>query len=78
MDLEGIACSTGSACTSQSLEPSHVIMAIYNDPKRAAGSVRFSLNERTTKEELNFTIEKLKKVVKRLRAISPYGGKNVN
>lgn len=73
MDLEGIACSTGSACTSQSLSPSHVIMAVYQDPKRAAGSVRFSFNQKTTKEELDFAITKLKKVIKRLREISPYG-----
>lgn len=73
MDLEGIACSTGSACTSQSLSPSHVIMAVYQDPKRAAGSVRFSFNQKTTKEEIDFAIDKLKKVVQRLRKISPYG-----
>ena len=76
MDLEGIACSTGSACTSQALEPSHVIMSIFNDHFRAAGSVRFSFSKLTTKEELDFAIGKLKKVVARLRNISPYGGKN--
>ncbi len=78
MDLEGIACSTGSACTSQSLEPSHVIMAVFDDHKRAAGSVRFSLSSQTTKQEIDYSIKKLKKVIKRLRNISPYGGKNGN
>jgi len=72
LDLEGIACSTGSACTSQALEPSHVIMAVFDDHFRAAGSVRFSLGEETTKKDLDFAIGKLKKVIKRLRAISPY------
>lgn len=76
LDLEGIACSTGSACTSQALEPSHVIMAVFDDHFRAAGSVRFSLGEETTKKEIDFAIEKLKGVVARLRKISPYGGKN--
>ena len=76
LDLEGVACSTGSACTSQSLEPSHVIMAVYNDSFRAAGSVRFSLGEQTSKEELDFAIEKIKKVVERLRKISPYSKGN--
>ena len=73
MDLEGVACSTGSACTSQALEPSHVIMSIFNDHFRAAGSARFSLSKLTTKEELDFAIIKLKKVVAHLRKISPYG-----
>jgi len=76
LDLEGVACSTGSACTSQSLEPSHVIMAIYNDHFRAAGSVRFSFAKQTTIKELDYAILKLKEVVERLRKISPYGGKN--
>ena len=72
MDLEGVGCSTGSACTSQSLEPSHVIMATYSDPKRAAGSVRFTLGDKTTKEELDYAVKKIRKVVTRLRKISPY------
>jgi len=72
LDLEGIACSTGSACTSQALEPSHVIMSIFNDHFRAAGSVRFSLSKLTTKAELDFAIEKIKEIVARLREISPY------
>ncbi|MBM2820950.1 MAG: cysteine desulfurase NifS [Candidatus Berkelbacteria bacterium] len=75
MDLEGVACSTGSACTSQSLEPSRVIMSIYNNAWRSAGSVRFSLSKNTTQRELDFAITKLTKVVERLRQISPYYNK---
>jgi len=75
LDLEGVACSTGSACTSQALEPSHVIMSIFNDHFRAAGSVRFSLSKLTTKAELDFAIKKIKEIVTRLREISPYGSK---
>ena len=77
LDLEGVACSTGSACTSQSLEPSHVIMAIYNDHFRAAGSVRFSLSHFTTKKEIDWAIKKIILVVERLRKISPYTSTNL-
>ncbi len=73
LDLEQVAVSTGSACTSLALEPSHVILSVFDDPKRAAGSVRFSLGHQTTRQELDFTIGKLKKVIKHLRKISPYG-----
>jgi cysteine desulfurase len=72
LDLEGVACSTGSACTSQSLEPSHVIMSIFNDHFRAAGSVRFSIAKETTKKEIDFAVKKISKVIRRLRLISPY------
>lgn len=71
LDQEGIAASTGSACTSQSLDPSHVIMAMYNDPVRAHSSVRFSLGEETSKDEIDYTIEKMKSIIKRLRSFSP-------
>ncbi len=73
LDLEGVACSTGSACTSQSLEPSHVLINCHNDHFRAAGSVRFSFGDGLTKKELDFAIAKIKSVVTRLRSISPYG-----
>jgi len=78
LDLEGIACSTGSACTSQSLEPSHVLMSCFNESFRAAGSVRFSFGEGLTKKDLDYAVNKIKEVVKRLRKISPYGGINGN
>ncbi len=71
LDLAGIAASSGSACTSQSLQPSHVLMAIYDKPERAHGSIRFSLGYKTTKEELNYTIKNLKIIVNKLRAMSP-------
>ncbi len=71
LDLKGIAASSGSACASQSLEPSHVLKAIYNDSERAHGSIRFTLGKETTKEEINYAIKNLKEIVKKLRAISP-------
>jgi len=78
LDLAGIAASSGSACTSLSLEPSHVLRALYDDPERAHGSVRFTLGEETTKEEINYTIKNLKTIVKRLRDISPLTKKGSN
>ena len=71
LDLVGIAASSGSACTSQSLEPSHVIVAVYDNPERAHGSIRFTLGDTTTKEELDYATEKLKIIIKKLRDMSP-------
>lgn len=71
LDLVGIAASSGSACTSLSLQPSHVLMAIYDHPERAHGSIRFTLGEKTTCEEIDYTIRSLKLIVKKLRKISP-------
>jgi len=71
LDLAGIAASSGSACTSLSLEPSHVLMAIYGEPERAHGSVRFTLGEKTTTKEIDYTIRNLKLIVQKLRKISP-------
>jgi cysteine desulfurase len=73
LDAKGICTSTGSACSSHSLEPSHVIMALENNPERAHGSLRFTISRNTTKEELDFTIEEISKTVKKLRNISPLG-----
>lgn len=73
LDLVGIAASSGSACASQSLEPSHVLLSIYNDAERAHGSVRFTLGSETTKKEIDYTILHLKKIIKKLRKISPLG-----
>jgi cysteine desulfurase len=77
LDLQGIAVSTGSACTSGSLEPSHVLLAIGVSPESAHGSLRFSLGKDTTEEEIDFVVEKLEAIVTRLRAMSPLarGGK---
>jgi cysteine desulfurase len=71
LDAKGICTSTGSACSSKTLEPSHVLMALENNPERAHGSLRITLSRFTTKEELDFTLEELKKAVKKLRRISP-------
>lgn len=71
LDLVGIAASSGSACASLSLSPSHVLMAVYNNPERSHGSVRFTLGEGTTKNEIDYTTRNLKIIVKRLRSMSP-------
>ena len=71
LDLAGIAASSGSACTSQSLEPSHVLMAVYDEAERAHGSVRFTLGEKTSKEEIDYTVDILKRTIEKLRKISP-------
>lgn len=70
LDLEGVAVSTGSACSSGSLEPSHVLSAMGLRPEVVQSSLRFSLSYHTTQEEIARAIEKLEKVVQRLRALS--------
>lgn len=72
LDLLGIAASSGSACTSGSLEPSHVLRAIGVPDELSHGSVRFTLGEKTTKEEIDYTIKHLMMIVKKLRTMSPY------
>ncbi|MBW2974815.1 cysteine desulfurase NifS [Candidatus Woesearchaeota archaeon] len=71
LDDRGIAVSTGSACSSRELKPSHVLIAIGVPPAMAHGSIRFSLSRFTTKEELDYTVKNLKEVVAELRKISP-------
>ena len=71
LDLKGIAASTGSACTSGSLEPSHVLMAMGVAPEIAQGSIRFSLGRDTQKEDIDYTVENLVEIVTRLREMSP-------
>ena len=73
LDDKGVAVSTGSACTSQKLEPSHVLIALGVKPEDAHGSIRFSLSKYTTKEEIDYTIKSVKAVVENLRKISPLG-----
>ncbi|MBN2300872.1 MAG: cysteine desulfurase NifS [Lentisphaerae bacterium] len=68
----GIAASSGSACTSGALEPSHVIRAMGVPFTAAHGSIRFSLSRYNTTEEINYVIEKMPAIVKKLRAISPF------
>lgn len=71
LDMEGIAASTGSACSSSSLEPSHVLLSIGLTHEFAHGSVRFSLGKHTKQEELDHVAEVLPGIVKKLRAMSP-------
>ncbi|HLD35802.1 MAG TPA: cysteine desulfurase NifS [Planctomycetota bacterium] len=71
LDSAGICVSSGSACTSESLEPSHVLSAMGVPVEIAHGSIRFSLSRETTKEEIDFTVETTAKVIKRLREMSP-------
>jgi len=71
LDMLGIACSTGSACTSSSLEPSHVLLAIGLDHGTAHGSLIITLGRWTTESDINYLLEKLPLVVKKLRAMSP-------
>jgi len=71
LDMDGIAVSTGSACSSKSLEPSHVLLAIGLKHEIAHGSLRISFSKYNTKEEVNYTLDKLEESVKKLREISP-------
>lgn len=71
LDQNGICGSSGSACTSGSLDPSHVLLAIGLPHEIAHGSLRLTLSEETTREEIDFTVEKLKEIVERLRSMSP-------
>jgi len=71
LDLQGISCSTGAACASGAVAPSHVLTAIGLSPERARSSLRFSLGRPTTPEEIDRAIEIIPAVVERLRALSP-------
>ena len=71
LDDKGIAASSGSACTSGSLDPSHVLLAIGRPHEIAHGSLRLSLSEETTDEEIDYIIKSVKEVVKYLRDMSP-------
>ena len=71
LDEKGICASSGSACTSGSLDPSHVLLAIGRPHEIAHGSLRLSLCETNTEEEVDYIIESVKSVVERLRAMSP-------
>jgi len=72
LDLKGVAVSTGSACSSGSLEPSHVLTAIGKTPDEAHGSLRISLSSMTTAEDIDYVVEILPRIVERLRELSPY------
>lgn len=71
LDMKGICASSGSACTSGSLDPSHVLLAIGLPHEIAHGSLRMTLGEETTKEDLDYTVDTLKEIVANLRSMSP-------
>ena len=71
LDMKGICASSGSACTSGSLDPSHVLLAIGLKHEEAHGSLRLTLSEDSTKEEMDIVAEEVKKIVQRLRDMSP-------
>lgn len=71
LDMNGICASSGSACTSGSLDPSHVLLAIGLPHEIAHGSLRITISEETTKDDIDFTVDKLKGIIERLRNMSP-------
>ena len=72
LDQAGICGSSGSACTSGSLDPSHVLLAIGLPHEIAHGSLRLTLSEKNTMEEIDYTVDELKKIIERLRGMSPF------
>lgn len=77
LDLAGVAASSGSACTSGSLDPSHVLLAIGLPHEIAHGSLRLSLGNDTTEEDVDYVLEKLPEIVENLRAMSPLNAENL-
>lgn len=71
LDQKGICASSGSACTSGSLDPSHVLLAIGLPHEIAHGSLRVTLSEKTTREDIDYTVDELKKIIAHLRSMSP-------
>ena len=71
MDIKGIAASSGSACTSGSLDPSHVLLAIGLPHEIAHGSLRLTLNEEISKEDMDYVVDSLKEIIDKLRSMSP-------
>ena len=71
LDMKGICASSGSACTSGSLDPSHVLLAIGLPHEIAHGSLRMTLDEETTKEDIDYVVDNLKEIVAQLRSMSP-------
>ena len=76
MDLKGVACSTGAACSSGSIEPSHVLTAIGRKYEQARSSIRFSLGRFNTAEDVDYTLKVLPGVVEQLRSLSPHYNKD--
>jgi len=77
LDLKGLAVSTGAACSSGAIEPSHVLTAMGLPPERARGSIRFSLGKQNTSEEVDFALGLIPSTVARLRELSPVYRKEV-
>ena len=71
LDMAGICASSGSACTSGSLDPSHVLLAIGLPHEIAHGSLRLTLSHETTREEVDYTVDQIKEIVERMRGMSP-------
>jgi len=71
LDSKGICASSGSACTSGSLDPSHVLLAIGLSHEVAHGSVRFTLSDRNTEDDVDYIIEVMPEIIKKLREMSP-------
>ena len=71
LDLKGLSVSTGAACSSGAIEPSHVLTAMGLTPDQARGSIRFSLGKQTTAEDIDFALERVPEVVTKLRELSP-------
>ena len=71
LDMKGICASSGSACTSGSLDPSHVLLAIGLPHEIAHGSLRLTLGDENTMEEMDYVVEQLKEIVSKLRSMSP-------
>jgi cysteine desulfurase len=71
LDMVGVACSSGSACTSKTLEPSHVLLGIGLKHEEAHGSLLFTLGRQNAKEDVDYVVNALPDIVKRLRSISP-------
>ena len=71
LDMEGIAASTGSACSSATLEASHVLLSIGRPHAVAHGSIRFSLGMSTTEKDIDYVLDVFPKIVEKLRKMSP-------
>ncbi len=71
LDLKGLAVSTGAACSSGAIEPSHVLMAMGLTSERARASIRFSLGKQNTAEDIDFALSMVPETVARLRELSP-------
>ena len=77
LDIKGICSSTGSACSANTLEPSHVLTAIGLKPEQAHGSLRLSLSKFTTEQEIEYVLKVLPEIIERLRSISPFAKKEI-